>query len=124
MIDPSGIVVTNNHVISEADEITVIFTDGRRLKAEVLGRDQKTDLAVLRVKSEKPLKAVKFADSDKVRCFCMHAGFRKVLKREGYAQTASTLQFVAKINREPLRPDFYTATNRWHVTLGDSDQDR
>jgi serine protease Do len=67
VIDPSGIVVTNNHVISEADEITVIFTDGRRLKAEVLGRDQKTDLAVLRVKSDKPLKAVKFADSDKVR---------------------------------------------------------
>ena len=67
VIDPSGIVVTNNHVIAEADEVTVIFTDGRRLKAEVLGRDQKTDLAVLRVKSDKPLKAVKFADSDKVR---------------------------------------------------------
>ena len=64
------------------------------------------------------------ADSDKVRCFCMHAGFRKVLKREGCAQTASTLQFVAKINRGPLRSDFYTATDRWHVTLGDSDQDR
>jgi hypothetical protein len=64
------------------------------------------------------------ADSDKVRCFCMHAGFRKVLKREGYAQTASTLQFVARINREPVSSDFYTATDRWHVTLGDSDQDR
>jgi serine protease Do len=67
VIDASGIVVTNNHVIAEADEITVIFTDGRRLKAEVLGRDQKTDLAVLRVKSDTPLKAVTFADSDKVR---------------------------------------------------------
>jgi serine protease Do len=67
VIDPSGIVVTNNHVISEADDITVIFNDGSRLKAEVIGRDQKTDLAVLRVKTEKPLKAVKFADSDKVR---------------------------------------------------------
>ncbi len=64
------------------------------------------------------------ADSDKIRCFCMHAAFRKVLKREGYAQTASTLQFVVKINREPLRSDFYAATDRWHVTLGDSDQDR
>ena len=39
----------------------------------------------------------------------MHAGFRKVLKREGYAQAASTLQFVAKINAVPLPPDFYTA---------------
>jgi serine protease Do len=67
VIDESGIVVTNNHVISEADEVTVVFTDGSRLKAEVLGRDQKTDLAVLRVKPTKPLKAVKFGDSDKVR---------------------------------------------------------
>ncbi len=67
VIDPSGIVVTNNHVIADADEITVIFNDGARLKAEVLGRDQKTDLAVLQVKSDKPLKAVTWADSDKVR---------------------------------------------------------
>ena len=67
VIDPSGIVVTNHHVIADADEVTVIFTDGRRLKAEILGRDKKTDLAVLRVKSDTPLKAVKFADSDKVR---------------------------------------------------------
>ena len=67
VIDPSGIVVTNHHVIAEADEVTVIFTDGRRLKAEIIGRDKKTDLAVLQVKSDTPLKAVKFADSDKVR---------------------------------------------------------
>jgi serine protease Do len=67
IIDPSGIVVTNNHVIAEADEITVILTDGTRLKAELVGRDQKTDLAVLRVKPTKPLTAVKFGDSDKIR---------------------------------------------------------
>src|SRR5262245_28598550 len=67
IIDTAGIVITNNHVIAEADEINVILTDGSRLKAEVVGRDQKTDLAVLRVKPTKPLKAVKFADSDKVR---------------------------------------------------------
>jgi serine protease Do len=67
IIDSSGVVITNNHVISEADEITVILTDGTRLKADVVGRDQKTDLAVLRVKPTKPLKAVKFGDSDKVR---------------------------------------------------------
>jgi GNAT superfamily N-acetyltransferase len=64
------------------------------------------------------------ADSDKIRCFAMHAGFRRVLKREGYAQAASTLQFVAKINAVPLPSDFYDNTDRWHVTLGDSDQDR
>ena len=67
VIDPSGIVVTNNHVISEADEINVIFTDGSKLRAELIGKDQKTDLALLKVKSDKPLKAVKFGDSDKLR---------------------------------------------------------
>jgi serine protease Do len=67
IIDPSGIVVTNHHVISEADEITVILNDGARLKAEIIGRDQKTDLALLRVKPDKPLKAVTFGDSDKLR---------------------------------------------------------
>ena len=67
IIDPSGIVVTNNHVISEADEITVILNDGARLKAELIGKDQKTDIALLRVKPDKPLKAVKFGDSEKLR---------------------------------------------------------
>jgi serine protease Do len=67
IIDPSGIVVTNNHVIAEADEITVILNDGTRLKAELIGKDQKTDLALLRVKSDKPLKAVKFGDSERLR---------------------------------------------------------
>ena len=67
VIDPSGIVVTNNHVISEADEVTVILNDGTRLKADIIGKDQKTDLALLRVKPERPLTAVKFGDSDKLR---------------------------------------------------------
>jgi serine protease Do len=67
VIDPSGIVVTNNHVIAEADEVTVILNDGTRLKAEIIGKDQKTDLALLRVKPEKPLTAVKFGDSDRLR---------------------------------------------------------
>jgi serine protease Do len=67
VIDPSGLVATNNHVISDADEITVIFNDGTKLKATLVGRDQKTDLALLKVKSDKPLKSVKFGDSDKLR---------------------------------------------------------
>jgi serine protease Do len=67
IIDPSGIVVTNNHVIADADEVTVILNDGTRLKAEIVGRDQKIDLAVLRVKTDKPLKAVKFGDSERLR---------------------------------------------------------
>jgi serine protease Do len=67
VIDPDGIVVTNNHVIADADEITVVFNDGSKLKAELIGKDAKTDLAVLKVKPDKPLKSVKFGDSDKVR---------------------------------------------------------
>jgi len=63
VIDPSGIVITNNHVVADANEVTVIFTDGQKLKAEVLGKDEKVDVAVLRVKPDKPLKAVKFGDS-------------------------------------------------------------
>ena len=67
ILDASGIVVTNNHVISDADEINVILNDGTKLKAEIIGRDQKTDIALLRVKPDKPLKAVKFGDSEKLR---------------------------------------------------------
>ena len=59
--------VTNNHVIADADEITVVFNDGSKLKAELIGKDSKTDLAVLRVKPDKPLKAVKFGNSEKLR---------------------------------------------------------
>jgi serine protease Do len=67
VIDPSGIIITNNHVIADANEVTVIFTDGQKLKAEVVGKDAKVDVAVLRVKPDKPLKAVKFGDSEKMR---------------------------------------------------------
>jgi serine protease Do len=67
VIDADGVVVTNNHVIADADEITVVFNDGSKLKAEVIGRDTKVDIALLRVKPPKPLKAVKFGDSEKLR---------------------------------------------------------
>jgi serine protease Do len=67
VIDPTGIIVTNNHVIDKADEIEVIFTDGTKLKAKLLGRDKKMDIAVLKVEPEKPLTAVSFGDSTKLR---------------------------------------------------------
>jgi serine protease Do len=67
VIDASGIVITNNHVIAEADEIIVNFNDGSKLRAELIGRDEKVDLAVLRVKPKTPLRAVSFGDSDKTR---------------------------------------------------------
>ncbi len=67
VIDPAGIIITNNHVIDNADEITVIFNDGTRLRAELVGRDRETDVAVLRVQSPRPLTHVPLADSDKIR---------------------------------------------------------
>jgi serine protease Do len=67
IIDPAGFVVTNNHVIADADEINVIFNDGTKLKADLVGKDSKSDLALLRVHTDKPLKSVKFGDSDKLR---------------------------------------------------------
>ena len=67
IVDTSGIVVTNNHVIADADEISVIMNDGSKFKAEIVGVDKKTDLAVLKFTPNKPLTAVKFGDSDKLR---------------------------------------------------------
>jgi serine protease Do len=67
IVDTSGIVVTNNHVIADADEISIIMNDGSKFKAELVGVDKKTDLAVLKFTPTKPLIAVKFGDSDKLR---------------------------------------------------------
>ena len=50
--------------------------------------------------------------------------FRRVLKRSGYFQVKSTMEFVVKVNGVDVDPSFYERTDRWHVTLGDSDQDR
>jgi len=67
IIDAGGLVVTNNHVIDGADQITVTLQDKTVLKAEVVGRDESVDIAVLRVKSDKPLPTVEFGDSSKAR---------------------------------------------------------
>ena len=67
IIDASGLIVTNNHVIEGADEISVILQDNTTLKAEVVGRDETGDIALLRVKSDKPLPVVEFGDSNASR---------------------------------------------------------
>jgi serine protease Do len=67
IIASSGFVVTNNHVIAEADEITVTLHDDTKLEAKLIGRDAKTDLALLKVEPKKPLTAVSFGDSRKSR---------------------------------------------------------
>jgi serine protease Do len=67
VVDPQGYVVTNNHVIAEADEIQVVFNDETTYDATLVGRDTKTDLALLKIEADHPLTAVTFADSDTVR---------------------------------------------------------
>ena len=68
IIDKAGIIVTNNHVIEGADEITVIMHDQKEFKAELLGRDPKADLAVLKIDPENTLLTeVLWGDSDKIR---------------------------------------------------------
>ena len=63
-----GIIITNNHVIADADEVVANFSDGSRLDAEIIGRDPKTDIAVLKVDPTKhKLRAVPFGDSNVMR---------------------------------------------------------
>jgi serine protease Do len=67
IIDPSGLVVTNNHVIANAEQITVTLSDDTTLQAEVIGRDAVTDLALLKVEPKSPLPAATWGDSTKAR---------------------------------------------------------
>ena len=64
VIDTAGYIVTNNHVIDGADKISVTLQDNTTLKATLVGKDDKADLALLKVETDKPLKAVQFGDSD------------------------------------------------------------
>ncbi|MEO1291441.1 MAG: DegQ family serine endoprotease [Pseudomonadota bacterium] len=67
VIDPAGLVVTNNHVIEDADEISINFPDGESHPAELIGRDPKTDIALLRIQSDRTFPSVSFANSDSAR---------------------------------------------------------
>ncbi len=67
VIDPDGTVVTNNHVVKDADKVSVTLNDGTELPAKVLGRDPRTDLAVIKVEAGHKLPALTLGDSDQVR---------------------------------------------------------
>ncbi len=67
VIDDTGLVVTNNHVIDEADDVEVTFPDGRTYPAEIIGSDAATDLALLRIEAEGPFPAARWGDSDAAR---------------------------------------------------------
>lgn len=67
IISKDGFIVTNNHVIDDADEINVSLDDGSKHKAKIIGVDRKTDVALLKIDTDKDLKSVRFGDSTKVR---------------------------------------------------------
>jgi serine protease Do len=66
VVDPSGLIVTNNHVVGHADRIQVSLSDGTRLPARVIGTDELTDVALIKVQAPGPLPAVPFGDSRQV----------------------------------------------------------
>jgi serine protease Do len=67
IVDPRGVVLTNNHVVERADEIDVVLRDGRTFKGTVLGRDPKTDLAVVKIDTTEALPKAVLGDSDRVK---------------------------------------------------------
>lgn len=113
VISEDGYIVTNNHVIEGADEITIEFFSGKQLKAKLVGTDPKTDIALLKVDAEEPLPFVTFGDSDLMRVgdwvmamgnplgqgFSVSAGIVSARGRELSGSYDDFIQTDAAINR-------------------------
>jgi serine protease Do len=67
IVSPDGYILTNNHVVEGADELTVFFSDRRYLRAEVIGMDPFTDVAVIKVEPRDPLPNMSFGNSDQIK---------------------------------------------------------
>lgn len=67
IIDEDGEILTNDHVVSEADEVNIILSDGSKYKAKILGRDSKLDIALLKIDAKKKFTPIAFGNSDKIR---------------------------------------------------------
>lgn len=67
IIDGNGYIITNNHVVDKAESISITLSDDTKTEARVIGKDPKTDLALIKIETKRPLNAVKFGDSDKIR---------------------------------------------------------
>jgi len=66
IIDTKGLILTNNHVVEQTDEIKVTLSDKSEFSAKIIGRDSKTDLALIRIEADKPLKPLPLGDSEKL----------------------------------------------------------
>lgn len=67
IIDGNGYIITNNHVVDKAESISITLSDNTKTETRVIGKDPKTDLALIKIETKRPLNAVKFGDSDKIR---------------------------------------------------------
>ena len=102
VISRDGYVVTNNHVVADMDEITVLFLDGDELEAEVVGRDPKTDIALLKVDpGDKELATIALGDSDEVRPGDWVVAIGNPF---GLAHTVTAGIVSAKNRRDVMRP--------------------
>jgi serine protease Do len=113
VISEDGFIVTNNHVIEGADEITIEFFSGKKLEAKLVGTDPKTDIALLKVEAEEPLPFVTFGNSDLMRVgdwvmamgnplgqgFSVSAGIVSARGRELSGSYDDFIQTDAAINR-------------------------
>ena len=113
VVSEDGYIVTNNHVIEGADEITIEFFSGKKLPAKVVGKDDKTDIALLKVEAEEALPFVNFGDSDLMRVgdwvmamgnplgqgFSVSAGIVSARGREQQGPYDDFIQTDAAINR-------------------------
>ena len=113
VVSEDGYIVTNNHVIEGADQIEIEFFSGERLDAKLVGTDPKTDIALLKVESDKPLAFVAFGDSDLMRVgdwvvamgnplgqgFSVSAGIVSARNRELSGSYDDYIQTDAAINR-------------------------
>ena len=67
IISADGYILTNNHVVEGADEVVVTLSDTQEYQADIVGRDPKTDLAVLKIKADEPLPMAAMGDSERLR---------------------------------------------------------
>lgn len=99
VFDERGYVITNNHVIAEAEEIVVTFMDGREFDADVIGVDPSTDVAVLRIEGAAPFPALSLGDSEKIRVgdWAIAVG-----NPFGYLQGTVTVGVISAVGRADL----------------------
>ncbi len=99
LVDADGHILTNNHVVGDADEITVILDDGRRFDAQVLVSDPDTDVAVLKIDSDEPLPYVPMGDSDQLQVGDWVVAIGNPF---GYLAGTVTVGIVSATNREHI----------------------